>query len=129
MSIAEEKYVSLTTFRRNGEGKAVPVWIVDLGDGAVGFTTSRDAWKLKRLRNDPRVELRPCDRRGVVAEGAPVTTGSGREATAEEYTRVKAAVADKYGLMLTLIELPSKVMRLFGREAPSSNAAVIITLD
>ncbi|NNC79410.1 MAG: PPOX class F420-dependent oxidoreductase, partial [Acidimicrobiales bacterium] len=48
MSIIDEKYLSLTTFRKNGEPKATPVWIVDLGNGTAGFTTASSSWKVKR---------------------------------------------------------------------------------
>ena len=33
MTISDEKYVSFTTYRKNGEPKPLPIWIVDLGDG------------------------------------------------------------------------------------------------
>ena len=59
MGIADENYVALTTFRKNGERKNTPIWIADLGDGTIGFTTSKDSWKVKRIGNDPRVELQP----------------------------------------------------------------------
>ena len=39
MSIANEEYVSLVTYKADGTPKALPVWIVDLGDNTVGFTT------------------------------------------------------------------------------------------
>lgn len=128
MSIADEKYVSFTTFRRNGERKPLPVWIVPI-DGGAGFTTGSNSWKLKRLRNDPRCELQPCNGRGAVTEGTMVVTGTAREASPEEHQRISAAVSDKYGIAAKLVKIPAMVKRLVGKEAESANTSIFITLD
>ena len=57
MAISDEKYVVLTTFRRNGDAVATPVWIVGLPDGTAGFTTEIDSGKVKRIRNNASVTL------------------------------------------------------------------------
>jgi PPOX class probable F420-dependent enzyme len=124
MAIADEKYVALTTFRRNGERKSTPVWIAQVGD-EVGFTTAADSWKMRRLRNDPRVELQACNGRGVVTDGALVVTGRGREAEAAEVPGVEAAIKGKYGISYRVISLVNKVVR----RGSSSNSAMLITLD
>ncbi len=53
-SIAAEKYVSLTTFKKDGTPRPAPVWISDLGDGTMGFTTASSSWKVKRLSSCSR---------------------------------------------------------------------------
>lgn len=63
-TISSEKYVSLTTYRKDGTPKRVPVWIADLGDGTVGFTTASSSYKVKRIGNNPKVTLQPSDTRG-----------------------------------------------------------------
>jgi PPOX class probable F420-dependent enzyme len=73
-SIADERFVSLTTFRKSGEGVSTPVWIARDGDALI-VTTPDGTGKVKRLRNSGRVELRPSDRMGKVAAGAPVVSG------------------------------------------------------
>lgn len=70
-SIADERFVSLTTFRKTGEGVPTPVWIARDGDALI-VTTPDGTGKVKRLRNNDRVELRPSDRMGKVADGAPI---------------------------------------------------------
>jgi uncharacterized protein len=47
MSLTDEKYLVLTTFRRDGTPVSMPVWVVGLDDEAVGFWTSsgRAAWR------------------------------------------------------------------------------------
>ena len=72
--VAAEEFVSLTTFRRDGSPVAVPVWIARNGDALV-VTTPAGTGKVKRLRRDPRVELRACGRRGQVREGAEPVAG------------------------------------------------------
>lgn len=73
-SLADEHFVSLTTFRKSGVPVSTPVWIARDGD-ALLVTTPDGTGKVKRLRNNPRVELRPCNRMGKVKNDAPVATG------------------------------------------------------
>jgi PPOX class probable F420-dependent enzyme len=51
--------VLLTTFRRDGSPVGTPVSLAVAGDR--GYVRSPgDAWKVKRLRHDPRARLAPC---------------------------------------------------------------------
>ena len=77
LDLAEQRFVSLTTFRRTGEAVSTPVWVARDGDALV-VTTPAGSGKVKRLRHTPRVELRPCGRTGKVADGAPVHAGTAR---------------------------------------------------
>jgi PPOX class probable F420-dependent enzyme len=70
-ALSDASFVSLTTFRKTGVGVSTPVWITRDGADLI-VTTPRKSGKVKRLRNDPRVTLVPCDRRGRVADGATV---------------------------------------------------------
>jgi PPOX class probable F420-dependent enzyme len=70
-ALSDASFVSLTTFRKTGVGVSTPVWIARDGADLI-VTTPRTSGKVKRLRNDPRVTLVPCDRRGRVADGATV---------------------------------------------------------
>jgi len=66
-TLSEQRFVSLTTFKRNGEGVSAPMWIGR--DGADLFIwTPADSWKVKRVRNDPRVQLAPSSRSGKVRD-------------------------------------------------------------
>jgi len=60
-----EKYISLETFKRNGQGVKTPVWFV-LHANALYVYTKADSWKVKRIRNSPRVRVAACDIRGTV---------------------------------------------------------------
>jgi len=67
--LADERFVSLTTYRRTGEAVSTPVWIARDG-GDLLVTTPKESGKVKRLRNDSRVQLRPCSRTGAVKDDA-----------------------------------------------------------
>jgi PPOX class probable F420-dependent enzyme len=106
-NLGEQKFVSLTTFKRNGDAVASPMWIVAEGDQLWAWTPA-DAWKVKRIRRDPRVTLTACGRRGNVQPGAPVIDATAEVITdAGEVTRVESLIKRKYGLefrIVTLIE-------------------------
>jgi len=60
-----EKYISIETFKKNGQGVKTPVWFVP-HNGAFYVYTEADSWKVKRIRNNPRVRVAKCDIRGNV---------------------------------------------------------------
>jgi len=129
VDLDREKYVSLTTFRRNGTPVATPVWLAPLGDGRHGFTTDPTSWKVKRARNNASVELRPCSMRGKVAPDAEVVNATAEVVTdSESYKPVVKALKKKYGLQVTLVELGGTIKQLVKRN-PNADCALIITLD
>ena len=101
--IAASPFVSLGTFRRNGAVVAVPVWIARDGDELV-VTSERNTGKVKRLRNDPRVTVRPCSRMGSVEPDAITVAAHGRVAgPATDDPRADSALRRKYGLQYRAI--------------------------
>lgn len=101
--IAASAFVSLGTYRKNGALVAVPVWIARDGDELV-VTSERATGKVKRLRNDPRVTLRPCSRMGAVEPGALTVEAHGRIAgAATADARAESALRRKYGLQYRAI--------------------------
>jgi PPOX class probable F420-dependent enzyme len=67
-ALATERYVSLTTFRKNGEAVRTPVWMAPDPQraGVLYVFTGGSAGKVKRIRDNSRVELAPCTMRGKV---------------------------------------------------------------
>jgi hypothetical protein len=61
----DHKYLSLETFKKNGQGVKTPVWFV-LHNGALYAYTEADSWKVKRIRNNPRVRVAVCNIRGDI---------------------------------------------------------------
>lgn len=97
-AVGEARFVSLTTFRRTGEGVSTPVWVARDGD-ALLVLTPEESGKVKRLRNSPRVELRPCSRFGKVADGVEAVPATA-EIVADPTTvdRLTGVVRRRYGL-------------------------------
>ena len=126
---SKEKYVSLTTFRRDGTPVATPVWIAPLSDGRWGFTTDPASWKVKRIGRNAAIEVRPCTMRGSVSPDAPMAAGSAEVVTdAAAYRLVVVALKRKYGFQVGLVELGGRLKQLV-RRAPDPECALVITLD
>ena len=60
-----QKYISLETFKKNGQGVKTPVWFV-LHKNAFYAYTEADSWKVRRIRNNPRVRVAVCNIRGGI---------------------------------------------------------------
>ncbi|GES33372.1 PPOX class F420-dependent oxidoreductase [Streptomyces angustmyceticus] len=109
--VARSPYVSLVTYRRSGTAVATPVWAVAEGDELLVWTRD-DSWKVKRLRNDARVTVTPCDVRGRIAEGVPTVEGTGRLLEGKDALgRVRRAMAGKYGLRFRLMDSVGALVR------------------
>jgi PPOX class probable F420-dependent enzyme len=94
--VAKSEYILLTTFTKDGRPKPTAIWAVPHGDGLVAITQEQ-SWKVKRIRNTPRVTIARCDRRGN-------PKGEAVEATAAILDKsVNAATYDaigrRYGLL------------------------------
>lgn len=111
--IADSQFVSLGTYRKSGVLVSTPVWIARDGDDLV-VTTERATGKVKRLRRDSRVSLRPCGRAGRVAVDAITVTATAR-LDADE-TAADVALRAKYGFQFTLILGFERLMRRLQRK-------------
>jgi hypothetical protein len=59
-----ERYISLTTFKKDGTTASTPVWVAsDDGRRLLVYSPS-STWKVRRVRRDPRVLVAPCTLRG-----------------------------------------------------------------
>jgi PPOX class probable F420-dependent enzyme len=123
--ITDEKYVLFTTFTRAGVAKALPVWIADLGDGTCGFTTGHDSWKVKRLSNNSRVELRPCDVRGRISQTSEMISGTAKVVIDDDLTRVEKAIRMKYGLVAWFLLVPNWFRKTITKKPVKSCGIVI----
>jgi PPOX class probable F420-dependent enzyme len=127
-SNADEKNVALTTYKKDGSTKTLPVWIADFGDGKVGFTTSSSSYKVIRINNDPRVILQPSDSRGEVKDGSDPVTGTADVKTGSEFESYASMVKQKYGIQYGAMKVVGKLMSLIGKGS-GTDTAVVITLD
>jgi PPOX class probable F420-dependent enzyme len=123
------RYVSLTTYKRDGTGVASPVWIT--GDaGHLALMTGSDSWKAKRLARNPAVQVEVCDARGRVAPGAYRATGTATVSTdTARLEEIERQLAAKYGIQYRLIGLLDAVRNLqrrFGRGGRSRGGGRVV---
>jgi PPOX class probable F420-dependent enzyme len=60
---AHQTYLNLETYRKTGMPVATPVWFAEAHDTLYVYSLAH-AGKVKRIRNDPKVRIVPCDVRG-----------------------------------------------------------------
>ena len=113
--LAAERYVSLVTFRRNGNGVPTPLWIAPDNGKLYAFTDGTSA-KMKRLRVTSRIQLAACDARGKV-KGEYVEAHARRVEDPAVMERASAALARKYGWQVSLLNLFSRLFGRIGRRA------------
>src|ERR1700746_3555315 len=70
-AFAGQRYLNLETFKKSGQGVKTPVWFaadpsvkLDSYDAKLYVYTIGVSGKVKRIRNNPRVNVAPCDMRG-----------------------------------------------------------------
>jgi len=129
MTLSDEKYISVTTFKKDGTEVAAPTWVVPVGDGTVGFYTSSTSGKVKRLKNNPKVVVQPCDARGRVKAGASVVNGTAVVVSGPERDVIYDKIVAKYGFMVKITRFLAKVGGIVKRKKqPYADRAVVITL-
>ena len=110
--LGDARYVSLETFRKDGTGVKTPVWAAPM-EGHLMIFSEGKSYKIKRLRNNPKVRVAACDVRGRVRgawlEGtARILDDEARIALAHQ------AIRQKYGLQAAVLDF---FARLAGRTA------------
>lgn len=108
--LGRARYVSLTTYRKDGTGVATPVWHA-VENGELFIWTRDDAWKVKRIRNNGRVVLAVCDVRGRIAPGATTVEGTARVLDVSENDRVRKLLTRKYTWQFWTIDRPARIFR------------------
>ncbi|WP_329199594.1 MULTISPECIES: PPOX class F420-dependent oxidoreductase [unclassified Streptomyces] len=119
--LGKARYVSLTTFRKDGTPVATPVWAVADG-GELYVWTRSDSWKVKRIRNNGRVAVSACDVRGRVPEGAVAVEGQARLLDETGLRRVRKLMSRKYTWQFWAVDLPAALVRR--GERPHTGIAV-----
>jgi hypothetical protein len=93
--LQHQKYISLTTFRKNGLAVPTPVWFAEQ-NGKLYVQTPSDSGKCKRIRNNPQVRIAPCTMRGKIT--GPEFAAAARILPAVDWPRARAAIHKKYWL-------------------------------
>ncbi|HUF98420.1 MAG TPA: PPOX class F420-dependent oxidoreductase [Ilumatobacter sp.] len=131
MTIADEKYIALTTFKRDGTPVTTPVWIAPLSEAnTAGFWTSSGSGKAKRIGHTTRVTLQACDARGRASADAPVIDATAELASAGPvFDEIKRAIVAKYGFMTKITKVLGSIGGIIKRNRiPYGDRCVIIAL-
>jgi len=115
-AFAGQKYLNLETFKKNGTGVKTPVWFaadpsasLDSNDAKLYVYTIGVSGKVKRIRNNPRVKIAPCDMRGrVLGEWAEARA---EIVTGEEDARGTQLLKNKYFPWKQLLDFFAKFRR------------------
>jgi uncharacterized protein len=112
-----QNYLNLKTFRKTGAGVDTPVWFAQAGE-VLYVRTIDGSGKVKRIRNNGRVQVAPCDARGGLLgewQEAQARLVTDRETIAE----VDRLLDKKYGLQ-------RKMFNLLGRMQSRKGATIAI---
>jgi uncharacterized protein len=117
------KYLSLTTYRRDGTPVSTPVWFVE-EEGRLFVTTAADSYKAKRLRRNPAAMVAPCTARGVPkGDAIPVQV---RFLAPDPHARVDRLMAEKYRLdRILILPIYWLVMKLRGKPVDERSGAYL----
>ena len=104
--LAKAQYILLTTFTKDGRPKPVPIWAAADGDRLLVITESK-SWKVKRIRNTPRVTLATCTMRGRPTS-EPVE-GTAAILDESQTGAVYDAIGRRYGIVGKVFNFVSKL--------------------
>ncbi len=110
------RYISLTTFRRDGRGVPTPVWFVRDG-GLILVQTGEQSGKVKRIRRNPAVTIARCTASGRV-RGRPVPAQA-RLLPATGEARAEQLFRRKYRFDLLILRPLRALTALFRRPRPA----------
>jgi uncharacterized protein len=128
VALSDEKYMLLTTFRRDGTPVSTPVWVVALADETVGFWTSSGSGKVKRLAHTTRVTVQPSDARGRIKQGSTAAEATARVVTGSEFEAISERVIAKYGFMTKITKALGTIAGIVrGKRIPYGDIGVVIT--
>ena len=128
MALADERYMLLTTFRRDGTPVATPVWITPYDERSVAFYTSSGSGKAKRLAHTQRVTVQPSDARGRVNPGTEPVEATARVVSGEELEAIRKRVIAKYGFQTKITKVLGIIWGILkGKRIPYGDRGVIVT--
>jgi PPOX class probable F420-dependent enzyme len=121
------KYLSVTSYRRDGTGVPTPVWFVQ-EDGRLLIETDANSYKVRRIRHNPSVTVAPCTATGRL-RGTPVAAHA-QLLTDAEATRVERLMTRKYRVDLVVIKPIRTLQAALHRGRPRGKPVVLaITPD
>jgi PPOX class probable F420-dependent enzyme len=104
--LAKARYILLTTFTKDGRPKPTPIWAAVDGDRLLVISEEK-SWKVKRIRNTPRVTLATCTLGGRPTSEA--VEGTAAILDKSQTGAVYDAIGRRYGIQGRLFNFVSKL--------------------
>ena len=98
--LKSRRYISLTTFKRDGTHVSTPVWVVSDDGKRLLVWSAAKTWKVRRIRRNPRVLVAPANFRGK-ERGARIEAA----ARVIEHQRIDELLRQKYGWQKRALDL------------------------
>ena len=129
--IDNAKYISLVTFRKSGERVPTAVWFAKFSDIAntYGVITETNAGKVKRIRNNPKIEVQVCDIKGNVTAGAKTYSGIAHLVIGDQAVAVRKAIAKRYGITYRMFAIYNAAGSLLKRRNVLPETNIVFTLN
>jgi uncharacterized protein len=106
---ANQQYLNIETFRKNGQGVKTPVWFAQEGETLYIWTESSSG-KAKRVRNNSTVNVAPSRGDGaVLGQWSPASAS--RDDSPESIEKVNRLFAKKYGFAFHAFVLLGKLRK------------------
>jgi PPOX class probable F420-dependent enzyme len=121
-ALSAARFLSLTTYKRDGTPVATPVWVVSDDGHRLLVWTSAVSWKVKRLRRDSDVLVAPCDARGRL-HGEQIEA-TARILPASDGALVQRLLRQKYRLAKPALDAVTGAIRTL-RRRPAQPAAYL----
>jgi PPOX class probable F420-dependent enzyme len=119
------RYLSVTSFKRDGSGVATPVWFVSDGRRLFALTDLHSA-KVRRIRRSPRVLVAPCGPSGKL-RGEPIPAHVEVLTATADLERVQKLLMQRYKVSYRVVMLFYRLgRRLRGETAVADGAALAI---
>ena len=122
------RFLSITSFKRDGGGVATPVWSVSDGTRLFAFTDLHSP-KIWRIRRNPRVLVASC-RPGGKLRGEWVPARAEVLTAPADLERVRSLLLTRYKISYRVVMLFYRLgRRLRGKPSVADGAALAITLE
>ena len=116
------RYLSLTSYRRDGTPIVTPVWFAD-ENGAILVQTDAASGKVKRIRRNPSVRIALCTARGRLL--GPQVAGTAALLAESETPGVERLIAAKYRLEMPVVTALWAVKRFLHLGRPRTRQVVL----
>lgn len=122
------RYLSVTSFKRDGTAIATPLWSVSDGKRLYAFTDLH-SWKVRRIRRNPHVLVASCRVDGKL-HMEPVPARAEVLVADADLERVQRLLLDRYKISYRVVMLFYRLgRRLRGQQSVADGAVLAITVD